>query len=110
MPHSGYITGESTAPIRDVKRLQFGILSPDELVCFLIAKSLSHYIYNSIVAPKTLQTFVLFSFTRPLHTSVFKKKFELHIDINGVATASESVEVSHPHPRPAKVETCTGKQ
>lgn len=32
MVRSGYSIGESSAPARNVKRLQFGLLSPDEIV------------------------------------------------------------------------------
>ena len=32
MVRSGYSVGEYSAPTRNVKRLQFGLLSPDEIV------------------------------------------------------------------------------
>ena len=30
------VASDSSAPLRIVKRVQFGILSPDELVCFIV--------------------------------------------------------------------------
>ena len=30
------ITADFSAPLKDVKQLQFGILGPDELVCYLL--------------------------------------------------------------------------
>lgn len=37
-------TGDSRAPLRTVKRVQFGILSPDEIVSYLLNHSLGLHV------------------------------------------------------------------